>query len=164
MIHPQALIGEPPQHREWPARARPLWPVIDVTARVEAFAQVDAGMFRATTIGAQTWLMKMVHVGHDTIIGADCELAPGTVICGECEIGDRVRLGVNSCVIPRVKIGDGARIGAGAVVTHDVPAGEVWVGNPAEEISVAKARRQIRLEMELWEEWWRDRAREVKAA
>lgn len=28
-------------------------------------------------------------------------------------------------------IGENAMIGIGSVVTHDIPAGEVWVGNPA---------------------------------
>ena len=34
-------------------------------------------------------------------------------------------------VLPGAKIGENAMIGIGSVVTHDVPAGEVWVGNPA---------------------------------
>jgi acetyltransferase-like isoleucine patch superfamily enzyme len=33
-------------------------------------------------------------------------------------------------VKPRVTIGDGAIIGGGSVVTKDVPAHEVWAGNP----------------------------------
>jgi len=31
---------------------------------------------------------------------------------------------------------DGAVIGAGAVVTKDVPAWEIWAGNPAKQIGV----------------------------
>ena len=34
-------------------------------------------------------------------------------------------------IICGVTIGEGALIGAGSVVTKNVPAGEVWVGNPA---------------------------------
>jgi acetyltransferase-like isoleucine patch superfamily enzyme len=41
------------------------------------------------------------------------------------------RIGANSTLLPGVRIGRGAVIGAGAVVTHDVPAGQVVVGNPA---------------------------------
>lgn len=33
--------------------------------------------------------------------------------------------------MPGVHIEDDAIIGAGSVVTHDVPTGEVWAGNPA---------------------------------
>lgn len=40
-------------------------------------------------------------------------------------------IGANATIIAGVTIGEGAMIGAGSVVTKDVPAGEVWVGNPA---------------------------------
>jgi acetyltransferase-like isoleucine patch superfamily enzyme len=37
-------------------------------------------------------------------------------------------------VQPYIKIGTGARIGSGAVVTKDVPPGEVWAGVPAKKM------------------------------
>lgn len=40
-------------------------------------------------------------------------------------------IGAGSTVLCGITIGEGAMIGAGSVVTKDVPAGEVWVGNPA---------------------------------
>ena len=40
-------------------------------------------------------------------------------------------IGAGSTILCGVTIGENAMIGAGSVVTHDVPAGEVWVGNPA---------------------------------
>lgn len=40
-------------------------------------------------------------------------------------------IGANATILPGVTIGENAMIGAGSVVTKDVPAGEVWVGNPA---------------------------------
>lgn len=50
-------------------------------------------------------------------------------------IGDRVTIGAHSIVVARpntsLRIGDGAFVGAGSVVTKDIPAGEVWAGNPA---------------------------------
>jgi len=45
-------------------------------------------------------------------------------------IGDNVWLGANVVVLPGVRIGAGTVIGAGSVVTRDVPAGVVAVGNP----------------------------------
>ncbi len=46
-------------------------------------------------------------------------------------IGDNVWIGAKATVLAGVKIGENAVIGAGAVVTHDVPANSVAVGNPA---------------------------------
>ena len=40
-------------------------------------------------------------------------------------------IGANSTLVCGVTIGEKAMIGAGSVVTKDVPAGELWVGNPA---------------------------------
>ena len=40
-------------------------------------------------------------------------------------------IGANATIIGGVVIGEGAMIGAGSVVTRDVPAGELWLGNPA---------------------------------
>ena len=40
-------------------------------------------------------------------------------------------IGANATILPGITIGENAMVGAGSVVTKNVPAGEVWVGNPA---------------------------------
>ena len=40
-------------------------------------------------------------------------------------------IGAGSTILPRLTIGENAVVGAGSVVTKDVPAGELWMGNPA---------------------------------
>lgn len=40
-------------------------------------------------------------------------------------------IGANATILPGVTIGENAMIGAGSVVTKDVPANELWIGNPA---------------------------------
>lgn len=40
-------------------------------------------------------------------------------------------IGANATILPGLVIGAGAMVGAGAVVTHDVPANAIVVGNPA---------------------------------
>jgi|ERR1700676_583915 len=133
-IHPTAIIGDPPEGREWTPLEPTYPPLIDGTARIEGYVTVDAGYQRRTRVGARAWLLKHVHIGHDALIGEDVEIAPGAVICGLCEIGDGVHIGVNASILPGRKVGAGAKIGAGAVVTHDVPAGEVWCGSPARRL------------------------------
>lgn len=40
-------------------------------------------------------------------------------------------IGAGSTLLPGITIGEHAMIGAGSVVTKDVPAWELWLGNPA---------------------------------
>ena len=46
------------------------------------------------------------------------------------KIGNGCWIGANVVVLPGVTIGDGTVIGAGSVVTKDIPANVVAVGNP----------------------------------
>ena len=122
-----------------------LQPEIHPTAIVGALCTIDAGITKPTHIGAETFLMKRCHVAHDVWIGDRCELGAQVCVCGEVEIGDDVRIGGNTWIRPFIKIGAGARIGGGSVVVKDIPAGEVWAGNPARPLrrgSEAAARGQ----------------------
>lgn len=49
-------------------------------------------------------------------------------------VGSNVWIGGNVCVMPGVSIGDGCVIGGGSVVTSDVPAGTLAVGNPCRPV------------------------------
>ncbi len=54
------------------------------------------------------------------------------------KIGRDVWIGANAVILGGVTIGDGAVVAAGAVVTKDVEAGAIVVGNPAREIRKRK--------------------------
>ncbi|MFG3338382.1 sugar O-acetyltransferase [Glycomyces sp. NPDC048151] len=56
-------------------------------------------------------------------------------------IGDNVWLGGGVIVCPGVRIGDNTVVGAGAVVTRDLPANVVAVGNPAKVIRTLEPER-----------------------
>jgi UDP-N-acetylglucosamine acyltransferase len=132
MIHPTAIIGDPPEDAAWLANgAESVPPAIDHTARIEAFVSVDAGTVRPTFVGARTWLLKRSHVGHDAWVGDDVLVATGAVIGGHAVIGHRAKIGLNATILPFRVVGDGAVVGAGAVVTRDVPSEATVVGNPA---------------------------------
>lgn len=50
---------------------------------------------------------------------------------GDVYIGDNVFIGARTLITKSLTIGDNSLIGAGSVVTKDIPANEVWAGNPA---------------------------------
>ena len=52
-------------------------------------------------------------------------------------------IGANATILCGIHIGEGAMIGAGSVVTHDVPAGDLWFGNPARSHGPAPAHDKL---------------------
>lgn len=67
-------------------------------------------------------------------------------------IGADVWIGANTTIISGVSIGVGAVVGAGSVVTHDIPAYEIWAGNPARKIKDRFDKETV--EKLLKSEWW----------
>lgn len=53
-------------------------------------------------------------------------------------VGKKASIGANATILPGIKIGQNAMVGAGAVVTHDVPANAIVVGNPARIVGYAE--------------------------
>ena len=59
-------------------------------------------------------------------------------------IGRNVWLGAGALVMPGVSIGDNSVIGAGSVVTRDIPANVVAVGNPCRVLRpIGERDRQV---------------------
>lgn len=83
-----------------------------------------------------------IFIGDYVMIAPNVTIATGThPICPELReqiyqynlpvhIGNRVWIGAGSVILPGVTIGDDTVIGAGSVVTKDIPARVVAVGNP----------------------------------
>ena len=76
-------------------------------------------------------------INNKSIIGRNCTLRHGVTIGNKgadesCPVlEDGVDVGANALILGPITIGHGATVGAGAVVTKDVAAGSVVVGNPA---------------------------------
>jgi UDP-N-acetylglucosamine acyltransferase len=84
-----------------------------------------------TKIGDGNIIMAHSHIGHDAEIGSYCEISTGTIIGGYAKIQDGAKLKLNVTIRNRKTVGGGALIGMGSVVVKDVPAGQIYVGNPA---------------------------------
>ena len=103
------------------------------------------------TIGDGSWVnfgltaldVAPIVIGQDVLIGPNCSLytaihptEPGPrrakwESAAPITLGDNVWLGGSVVVCPGVTIGENSIIGAGAVVTRDIPANSIAVGNPA---------------------------------
>lgn len=117
----------------------------------------DAKIGQNCNICANVLIENKVSIGNNVTIKSGVQLWDGITIEDDVFIGPNVTftndifprsknpdwklcetiikkgasLGANSTIIAGHTIGEKAMIGAGSVVTKDVPAGEVWVGNPA---------------------------------
>jgi sugar O-acyltransferase (sialic acid O-acetyltransferase NeuD family) len=93
---------------------------------------VDARLGRGVIVNTAA------SVDHECIVGDGSHLCPGARLAG-CVILDRfVTIGTGAVVLPRIHVGEGSIVGAGAVVLHDVAAGDVVVGNPAKALRSTK--------------------------
>lgn len=106
------------------------------------------------TIGDGSWVnfgltaldVAPIVIGQDVLIGPNCSLytaihptEPGPrrakwESAAPITLGDNVWLGGSVVVCPGVTIGENAIVGAGAVVTRDIPANSIAVGNQARVI------------------------------
>ena len=97
--------------------------------------------------GSEPWLISLgnrtevsfnvTFITHDgsTWVFRNQERYQDVLRFGRIKVGDNCFIGANSTIMPGVTIGDGSIIAVGAVVTKDVPAGEIWGGVPAKYIT-----------------------------
>lgn len=101
--------------------------------------------------GSEPWLIKIgnnvritQHVQFITHDGGlwtlrKMGLIPeSSVKFGRIVVGDNCNISWNVTIMPNVTIGDNCVIAAGAVVTKDIPSGEIWGGVPAKKIETVE--------------------------
>jgi len=91
--------------------------------------------------------MERVTIGPRTLVGGDTNIydtdfhpvcaaernasPPGRTKTRPVTIGRDCFIGGHAIILKGVSMGDGAVLGAGSVAVRDIPAREVWAGNPA---------------------------------
>jgi acetyltransferase-like isoleucine patch superfamily enzyme len=94
-------------------------------ARISLKANLDLTNPRGIHIGEGTYVtFNVVILAHDL----------SRVLHTDTYIGKNCFIGAHAIIMPGVRIGDQCIIGSGSVVTKDVPAQSVVVGNPAKVV------------------------------
>lgn len=109
------------------------WVEISDDVEIGANSCVDRGKFGATVIGEGTKIDNLVQIGHNCRIGRFCVIAGCAGLAGSVTLGDGVQIGGGAGIADHVTIGSGAAVAGGAGVIRDIPAGELWIGMPAQE-------------------------------
>jgi sugar O-acyltransferase (sialic acid O-acetyltransferase NeuD family) len=82
-------------------------------------------------VGAHVAVMPQAVLTHDDVVADFATIASGVRLGGGVRVERGAYLGAGSLIRESVLVGAWAQVGMGAVVLHDVPPGQVWVGNPA---------------------------------
>lgn len=116
--------------------------IIDLTAIVSNQVKMERGIFIGknvvvnvgTSIKDGSIINTSSNIEHDCTINQFCHIAPGSVLCGEVEVGENTHVGAGSVIRQQVKIGSNTIIGIGSVVLKDIKGNVVAYGNPCKEV------------------------------
>lgn len=136
-----------------------------------------AYVYPSAQLGDMVSIGRNVEIGNNVIIGAASRIGHGSFIPQGVFIEEQVFVGPHVCftndnfppsskrdwqltiikkkaaigagcvIKPGVTIGERAIVGCGSVVTKDIPADEIWAGNPASRLNnlSATAARSARM-------------------
>lgn len=105
--------------------------VIGDYVEIGANTCIDRGALSDTVIDDHAKIDNLCHIAHNVHIGKNDMIIACSEISGSCVLGDNVWTGPNTSVRDGRCIDNNTMIGIGAVVVKNVPANEVWAGNPA---------------------------------
>jgi sugar O-acyltransferase (sialic acid O-acetyltransferase NeuD family) len=116
--------------------------IIDLTAIVSNHVKMERGIFigknvvinAGTSIKRGSIINTSSIIEHDCVINQFCHIAPGTVLCGEVEVGDNSHIGAGSVIKQQIKIGFNTIVGMGSVVLKNIEDEIIAYGNPCREI------------------------------
>lgn len=83
------------------------------------------------TVGAHVAVMPQAVLTHDDLVAPYATIASGVRLGGGAVVSEGAYLGAGALVREGVTVGAWSLVGMGSVVLRDVPAHQVWAGNPA---------------------------------
>ncbi len=136
-IKPNTVIGDPGFGFEYDDEGTPIRiphvgaVTIGDDVEIGALVSIARGTLDDTVIGDHVKIDDHVFIAHNCNIGRASFVIAGAEVSGSVRLGERAWIGPQVTIRDQVTIGDNAMIGIGGVVTKDIPAGMIAVGNPA---------------------------------
>lgn len=136
-IHPNASIGQDgfgyapdfSGHVKIPHLGRV---IIQNDVSIGSSSTLDRGTLDDTVIGEGTKIDNQVHIAHNVKIGRHCFIAAQFATAGSAVLEDNVMIAGMVGVNGHITIGRGASILGYSAVYNNVPAGQQYLGNPAQ--------------------------------
>ena len=97
---------------------------------IGAYSQITTNII----LGKHAILNRSNHIGHDSIIGDFFSAHPGSIVSGNCKIGNRVYLGTNSSIKENTIICDDVVIGLNSGVVCDIKEPGIYGGVPVKKL------------------------------
>lgn len=113
IIHPSAIICE------------------DCSVGSGAFLAAGAIVAVGAKVGDFAILNTRASLDHHSTLGAFTSMAPASATGGNAHIGEGAHIGMGAMVHQGITIGEHTILGSLALANRDIPANELWVGNPA---------------------------------
>jgi UDP-3-O-[3-hydroxymyristoyl] glucosamine N-acyltransferase len=104
---------------------------------------IDRAVLGQTILNDNVKIDNLVHIAHGVNIGKNSLVIANAMVAGSVTVGENTWIAPSSSILNQKKIGNNVTIGLSAVVVKDVKDGETVIGSPAEEITVALAKKKI---------------------
>ena len=122
---------------------------IGKNCKIDSYVYVEEGV----KIGDRCKIRPFVFIPTGVSIGDNVFIGPGVVFTNDkhphaqgqwqllkTQVQEDASVGASAVILPGVIVGKGAIVGAGSVVTEDVPAYSIVVGNPARVLRYLKPK------------------------
>jgi UDP-3-O-[3-hydroxymyristoyl] glucosamine N-acyltransferase len=104
---------------------------IEDNVEIGANTCVDRGALGSTIIRENSKIDNLVQVGHNVEVGENSIITAHSMLGGSTKIGRGTWVAPGAILRDVISIGEESFIGMGAVVTKNIPPGEIWSGVPA---------------------------------
>ena len=105
--------------------------IIGNDVEIGANSQIAKGSLSDTIIEDGCKMNGLCFIAHNCHLEENVWITGNTMLCGSVHVKKNTTIFSSVIIRDQRTIGESAVIGMGAVVTKDVPDGEMWIGNPA---------------------------------